>query len=182
MKRSVLRVMLFLVAGFLLRDCLSAQPSGAITSQVLRDLEQSCPQDAQFNAIHNAVVQADGRKLALDWEKMIKVDPHFSNKLSDEKITDQKASGRCWMFSGLNIFRRAAASALKSEDFEFSQSYLFFYDKLEKANIFLDAIARTRDKPYTDRTVEWLMRTPIQEGGNWLGFIELVKKYGAVPK
>lgn len=160
----------------------SAQQSKAITPQALQELELSCPRDARFNSVHNAVVQTDGRKLALDWEKMIKVDSHFSHKLSDERVADQKASGRCWMFSGLNIFRRAAAAALKSDDFEFSQSYLFFYDKLEKANIFLDAIARTKERPYTDRHVEWLMRTPVQEGGNWLGFIELVKKYGAVPK
>jgi bleomycin hydrolase len=160
----------------------SAQSQQSITPDLLQELETSCAKDAQFNTVHNAVVQADGRKIALDWEKIVKVDPHFSKRLADEKIADQKASGRCWLFSGLNIFRRAAASNLKSDEFEFSQSYLFFYDKLEKANVFLDAIARSKDKPYTDRYVEWLLRTPIQEGGNWLGFIELVKKYGAVPR
>lgn len=159
-----------------------AQETDALTAQVLQELERSCVADANFNAMHNALVQTDGRKLALDWEKIVKVDPYFSNKLEDEKVTDQKSSGRCWMFSGLNIFRRGAANVLGSGDFEFSQSYLFFYDKLEKANIFLDAITRSKVKPYTDRFVEWLFRTPIQEGGNWLGFIELVKKYGVVPK
>lgn len=159
-----------------------AQQPEAITPGILKELESSCVQDDRFLAMHHALVQTDGRKLALNSEPLIKVDSYFSNELSDEKITDQKASGRCWMFSGLNIFRREAAAALKSEEFEFSQSYLFFFDKLEKANIFLDAIARTRERPYTDRYVEWLMRTPIQEGGNWLGFVELVKKYGAVPK
>jgi bleomycin hydrolase len=160
----------------------SAQPPQPITPALLLELETSCGGDAQFNTVHNAVVQADGRKLALNWEKIVKVDPHFSKRLADEKITDQKASGRCWLFSGLNMFRRAAATTLKSDEFEFSQSYLFFYDKLEKANVFLDAIVRSREKPYTDRYVEWLLHTPIQEGGNWLGFIELVKKYGAVPR
>lgn len=159
-----------------------AQELHAITPLLLQELETSCVENAQFNAVHNALVQTDGRKLALDWEKVVKVDPYFSKKLADEQIADQKSSGRCWMFSGLNIFRREAASALKSEEFEFSQSYLFFYDKLEKANVFLEAITQSKDKPYTDRYIEWLMRTPIQEGGNWLGFIELVKKYGAVPK
>lgn len=159
-----------------------AVAQATLTPDLLEHLRRSCDADQRFRATHNALVQTDGRKLALDWEKIAGVDGHFSHRLGDEKITDQKSSGRCWMFSGLNIFRRAAVSSLKSNEFEFSQSYLFFYDKLEKANIFLDAIAKTREKPYTDRYIEWLLRTPIQEGGNWLGFVELVRKYGAVPK
>jgi bleomycin hydrolase len=135
-----------------------------------------------FKSTQHALSQVDAQKISVDWQKVISVDEHFSNKLAGQKITDQKSSGRCWMFSALNIFRREATRALNSSDIEFSQSYLFFYDKLEKANVFLEGIIRSRQKPYTDRYVEWLMRTPVQDGGNWLGFIELVKKYGVVPK
>lgn len=174
----------FVVAFLLLMSAtlVCGQPSRAITPQLLQELESSCVQDAQFRSVQHALAQTDGTRLTLAWEKIIRVDPHFSFQLPEEKIADQKATGRCWMFSGLNLFRRAAADVLKSEEFEFSQNYLFFYDKLEKANIFLSAIAATKGNPYTDRYVEWLLRTPVQEGGNWLGFTGLVHKYGVVPK
>jgi len=159
-----------------------SQHENAITPQLLLELETSCQPNAQYKSIQHALAQVDAQKISLDWQKMISVDAHFSNRLTDEKITDQKSSGRCWMFSALNIFRRAAAYHLESEEFEFSQNHLFFYDKLEKSNVFLEAIVRSRNKPPTDRYVEWLMRNPVQDDGNWLGFIELVKKYGVVPK
>jgi len=158
------------------------QKPNALTPELLSQMENSCPPDAGFKAIQHALAQTDGAKLALNWQKINAVDAHFSNRLADEEVTAQEDTGRCWMFSGLNIFRRAAAQHLSTGEFEFSQNYLFFYDKLEKSNVFLEAIIRSRAKPHSDRTVEWLMRTPVQEGGNWLGFIELVKKYGVVPK
>jgi bleomycin hydrolase len=158
------------------------QNGNAVTPQLLQEVENSCQPDAQFKSVQHALAQVDAKKISLNWQKMISVDAHFSNRLTDEKITDQKASGRCWMFSALNIFRRAAARSLTSNEVEFSQNYLFFYDKLEKSNVFLEAIIRSRNRPSTDRYVEWLMRNPVQDGGNWLGFTELVKKYGVVPK
>ena len=156
-------------------------PTG-ITPQLLGEMEGACVQDASFKAVQNSLAQVEASKVAADWQRMSSIDEHFSNKLPDETVTEQKNTGRCWMFSGLNIFRRAAAQHLGAEEFEFSQNYLFFYDKLEKSNVFLQGIIRTRDLPTTDRTVEWLMRNTVQDGGNWLGFIELVKKYGVVPK
>lgn len=154
----------------------------ALTPDRLQQLESACPQDAPFRALKNALAQTDGRKLAQDWAKTIAVDGHFSKRLDDEPVADQKASGRCWMFSGLNLFRRTAATKLGCESVELSQNFLFFYDKLEKANLYLDAIEHCRAQPYTDRRVEFLLTTPIQEGGNWQGFVDLVKKYGVVPK
>lgn len=159
-----------------------AQCSNVIDSAVLKMVESACVPDAAFKSVQNSLAQVDSTQVSLDWQKMNAVDAHFSNKLRDEAVTEQKDTGRCWMFSALNIFRRASAEHLKAEEFEFSQSYLFFYDKLEKANVFLEAIIRTRNLPYTDRKVEWLMRNIVSDGGNWLGFIELVKKYGTVPK
>jgi len=159
-----------------------AQTQTGITPQLLGEMEGACVQDASFKSVQNSLAQVEASKVAADWQKMSSIDEHFSNKLADESVTEQKSTGRCWMFSGLNIFRRAAAQHLATEEFEFSQNYLFFYDKLEKSNVFLQGIIRTRDLPTTDRTVEWLMRNTVQDGGNWLGFIELVKKYGVVPK
>jgi bleomycin hydrolase len=168
----------------LLSALLAASPllSQALTPERLAQLGASCPQDASFRALHNALAQADGRKLAQDWSRTATLDPHFTKRLPDEPVADQKATGRCWMFSGLNFFRRTAAARLGCESLEFSQSYLFFYDKLEKANLYLDAIDRSREQPHTDRRVEFLLTSPLQEGGNWQGFEDLVKKYGVVPK
>jgi len=159
-----------------------AQHEPAITPQLLLEIRASCPPDAHFKSVQHALFQVDAKKISVDREKLISVDTHFTNRLTDESITDQKSSGRCWMFSALNIFRRTAAAHLDCAEFEFSQNYLFFYDKLEKSNVFLEAVIRSRNRPSTDRYVEWLMRNPVQDGGNWLGFIELVKKYGVVPK
>lgn len=160
-------------------------PAGAqtgISGDLLRDLEKSCVVDANFRAVQNALSQTDGSRIATSWQVTTGIDAHFSHRLRDQKITDQKSSGRCWMFSALNTLRPVAARLLKADDIEFSQNYLFFYDKLEKANLFLETVDALREKPLTDRTMEFLLRQPVQDGGNWLGFIELVKKYGVVPK
>ena len=154
----------------------------ALTPDRLAQLEAACPQDAPFRALKNALAQTDARKLVQDWATTTAQDQHFTKRIPDEPIADQKSSGRCWMFSGLNLFRRTAASKLGCENLELSQNYLFFYDKLEKANLFLDAVDKSREQPPTDRRVEWLLATPVQEGGNWQGFVDLVKKYGVVPK
>ncbi len=158
------------------------QDSRGITPSLLQELRASCPDDAAFRATHNALTQADGNKLAVNKERIDRIDDYFSNRLHDESVTDQKSSGRCWMFSGLNTLRPTARKSLRISDIEFSQNYLFFFDKLEKANVYLEAIIRLRDRPVSDRTMEFLFREPVQDGGNWLGFIELIKKYGIVPK
>jgi len=175
----------FIMTLTLLAICvcgLRAQGSGSITPAVLEELERSCVPDAQLRTAQHALAQVDGNKITQNWEKIIGVDSYFSLRLKDQKITDQKQTGRCWMFSGLNIIRPIVTNRLNSEDIELSQSYLYFYEKLEKANLFLEEIIRTSDKPYTDRTVEYLLKQNVQDGQNWLGFVELVKKYGVVPK
>jgi bleomycin hydrolase len=86
------------------------------------------------------------------------------------------------MFSALNVIRPGVAGRLKAADIELSQCYVMFFEKLEKANLFLDAVISTKDRPYTDRFVESLLRQTTQDGQNWLGFVQLVEKYGVVPK
>ncbi len=160
----------------------AAQSVAHLDQKLLHDLAQSCPQDAQLKAAQNALAQVDGNKISQNWQKITSVDPYFSLRLKDQKITDQKATGRCWMFSALNIIRPMIKEKLDCEDIELSQNYLYFYEKLEKANLYLNAIIETREKPYTDRSVENLFKTTVQDGQNWLGFMGLVKKYGVVPK
>ncbi|MGA9121466.1 MAG: C1 family peptidase, partial [Bacteroidota bacterium] len=158
-----------------------AQEKTGISPSFLKELRASCPDNNAFRASRNALSQTDGRKITLDPNRINAIDTYFSNRLKDENITNQKSSGRCWMFSGLNTLRPSARKSLGINDVEFSESYLFFFDKLEKANVYLEAMIRLRDHPTTDRVLEFLLRAPVQDGGNWLGFIELIQKYGVVP-
>lgn len=106
----------------------------------------------------------------------------FSIELETGKVTDQKSSGRCWLFAGLNTLRFEVMKHLNLETFELSQNYQMFYDKLEKANYFLESILATVDQPLDSRLVMHLMANPVQDGGQWDMFCALVEKYGCVPK
>lgn len=166
----------------ILTGTLLAQESGVLTQSALDELSRSCAVDAQLRAAQNALAQVDGRTIMQSRERTVPVDTFFSIRLKDQRITDQKGSGRCWMFSGLNILRPIAARTLNCDDIELSQSYLYFFEKLERSNLYLNAIIATRDKPYTDRMVEFLLKSSVQDGENWQGFVQLVSKYGVVPQ
>jgi bleomycin hydrolase len=98
------------------------------------------------------------------------------------KATDQGRSGRCWLFAGLNVLRLAAMKKMNLEKFELSQTYLMVWDKLERANYFLEAVIETRAEPLDGRLVMWLLADPLADGGQWDMFVSLVEKYGVVPK
>jgi bleomycin hydrolase len=107
----------------------------------------------------------------------------FSNTVKPNvKITNQKSSGRCWMFAALNVVRRPFMEKYNLKDFEFSQSYLFFWDKLERFNYLLECILDTKEKDINDQTVQYLLKDPTCDGGQWDMFVNLVEKYGLVPK
>ncbi len=116
-------------------------------------------------------------------DAVAKIDHSFSVQLEENPATSQKASGRCWIFAALNTFRIEAIKRLNIESgFELSQSHISFYDKLEKANYFLENILKTLDDPTGSRIIDHLLESPIQDGGQWHMFVNLVKKYGVVPK
>lgn len=106
----------------------------------------------------------------------------FSNEIKTRGVTNQKKSGRCWMFAGLNVLRESVADKLNIENFELSQSYQMFYDKLEKANYFLESIIETAKEDIHSRVVMWLLSKPIEDGGQWGMFADLIEKYGIMPK
>lgn len=108
--------------------------------------------------------------------------PVFSIDLTKDKVSNQKASGRCWMFAALNTFRHKMISDFQLEDFELSQAYTFFWDKYEKSNWFLEQILATADLELTSRKVKFLLDTPQQDGGQWDMVVSLFEKYGVVPK
>ena len=108
--------------------------------------------------------------------------PVFSLDLTKDKVSDQKASGRCWMFVALNTFRHKMIAGFQLEDFELSQAHTFFWDKYEKSNWFLEQVLATADQELTSRKVKFLLDTPQQDGGQWDMVVSLFEKYGVVPK
>ncbi|WP_306319743.1 MULTISPECIES: aminopeptidase C [unclassified Streptomyces] len=132
--------------------------------------------------MQNAVTQTPVDDIALDRRIVTAVDHSVSHHLDDWKVTNQKRSGRCWMFAGLNLLRVGAAEKLGVKDFEFSQNYVLWWDKFERANYFLESVIDTSDRPVDDRTVAGLLADPISDGGQWNMFVALVAKHGLVPK
>ncbi|HLL08322.1 MAG TPA: C1 family peptidase, partial [Nocardioidaceae bacterium] len=118
----------------------------------------------------------------LDREVVTGIDHSVSHLLDDWKPTDQAKSGRCWLFAGLNLLRVGAARAMNLKDFEFSQNHIMYWDKLERANYFLEAMIETAERDIDDRTVAQLMTTVADDGGQWNMFVALVRKHGLVPK
>jgi bleomycin hydrolase len=159
-----------------------AEKSSGLTPDVLKKLQASFKLDAQARALMNAITNNDVKGLALSRDLYNKHDDLFNYKIDAKGITDQQKSGRCWLFAGLNIMRPALIKKYNLSGFEFSQNHLFFWDKLEKANMFLEAVIETRDKPIEDRELEVLLKDPVPDGGWWSYVVSLIEKYGAVPK
>ncbi|WP_229377345.1 aminopeptidase C [Streptomyces sp. VRA16 Mangrove soil] len=132
--------------------------------------------------MQNAVTRTPVDDIALDRRIVTAADHSVSHLLDDWKVTDQKRSGRCWMFAGLNLLRVGAAEKLGVKDFEFSQNYVLWWDKFERANYFLESIVETSGRDVEDRTVALLLQDPISDGGQWNMFVALIAKHGLVPK
>jgi bleomycin hydrolase len=149
--------------------------------KILKTLNQQPSHDIA-EVMRNAIIANGIEKVAFNNSSRIGLQNNFSNEIKTGKITSQEKSGRCWMFAGLNLFRSKITKKLNTDDFEFSQNYLMFFDKLEKANFFLESIIKTASDDIYSRIVMWLLRDPLQDGGQWDMFVNLIDKYGAVPK
>ena len=172
----------FLLAALLLSVGAFAQnPKGGISAEMLSDLAASYQGNGTDKALRNALNSASINVLAASADKMAMMDTHFSDEVKTKGRTNQLSSGRCWLFTGLNVLRARMIEKHDLGAFTFSQNYLFFYDQLEKANLFLQGIIDTADKPLEDRTVDWLFSNPIGDGGQFTGVSNLVMKYGVVP-
>lgn len=133
---------------------------------------------AMENAIsHNGLLASLEKRSAA-----VENTPVFSLDLTKDKVGNQKASGRCWMFAALNTFRHKMIAGFQLEDFELSQAHTFFWDKYEKSNWFLEQVIATADQELTSRKVKFLLDTPQQDGGQWDMVVSLFEKYGVVPK
>ncbi len=154
-----------------------------ITPEVLKTLESSQTHTPADRALRNAISSNGINKMALDMQHASAVpDTYFSLETKNSGISDQQSSGRCWLFTGLNVLRHQAMKKLGTPNFFFSQIYCFFYDQLEKSNLFLQGIIDTRKQAIDDREVVWLFQNPLSDGGTYTGVADLVSKYGVVPQ
>ncbi|MBO7307606.1 MAG: C1 family peptidase [Alistipes sp.] len=161
---------------------LSAQQNnGGISEAMLADIRASYTEDAADRAARNAMAQTPIATLATNADNLAMIDTNFSHRVKTKGITDQHQSGRCWLFTGLNVLRAQMIEEYDLDGLTFSHNYLFFYDQLEKCNLFLQAVIDTKHLKMDDRQVEWLFKNPLSDGGQYTGVSNLIMKYGVVP-
>lgn len=153
-----------------------------LTKEFTDQLYANYEANVKYAALENTVTH-NGIHASLETrQSAVENTPVFSLDLTKDKVTNQKASGRCWMFAALNTFRHKMISSFQLEDFELSQAHTFFWDKYEKSNWFLEQVIATADQELTSRKVAFLLQTPQQDGGQWDMVVSLFEKYGVVPK
>ncbi|MDE2127940.1 MAG: C1 family peptidase [Armatimonadetes bacterium] len=155
---------------------------GVLCPEDIAAFQKAFRSDPRYAAAMNSITKTSLRAVITRRAAVVRTNHTFSHMVKSGSSTSQNGSGRCWMFAGLNSFRMAAAAEMNLEEFEFSENYVMFWDKLEKANYFLENILKTLDEPTDSRLIAWLLGGPVQDGGQWDMFVSLVKKYGLVPK
>lgn len=169
-----------MMAAFMLPA--NAQDSnGGISKDMLRVIQQSQQRTPADKALFNALAANSIDALAANHANKGSLDTYFSIETPSQSITDQKQSGRCWMFSGFNVLRSEFAERTDSLTVNLSHDYLFLWDQLEKANLFLQGVIDCADKPIDDERVRFFFKSPINDGGTYCGVADLVAKYGLVP-
>ena len=153
-----------------------------IKKEHLDKLLKEVKKDKSLTVARHALSKMDIYSIAHTQDNAKEMDFNFSLEVKTLSATNQKASGRCWIFAATNVLREMIAKELNLADFELSQSYIAFYDKLEKLNLTLEIIIELLDKDYDDRTLQFILKGGIGDGGQWDMFVNVVKKYGLCPK
>ena len=153
-----------------------------LTAGHLELLRKEFVENPAYRLAQNAVTRVAVDDVAISREIVNSTDHSLSTLLDDWKVTNQERSGRCWLFAGLNLLRVGAMKKMGLKDFEFSQNYAMFWDKIERANYFLEAVIETADRDADDRTVAYLLQSVADDGGQWNMFVAIVAKHGLVPK
>ena len=179
-KMMMMAAMLLLTAGAFAQKP-AGDPKGGISADLLKEIAKGYEGTATDKALQNALNAAGIATLSAKAGNLANMDTHFSDMVRTKGRTDQKSSGRCWLFTGLNVMRAKMIDKFDLGAFTFSQNYVFFYDQLEKANLFLQGIIDTKDLPFEDRKVDWLFANPLSDGGQFTGVSNLIMKYGVVP-
>ena len=157
--------------------------SKAISQEQLQNFQADLDKHEGHEVNERAVTKNGILSVSADYRSEVAMDRVFSIDIDTGKVADQKRSGRCWMFAALNTMRHSMREKLHmKDDFELSQNYTFFWDKLEKSNYFLENVLQTAELPTSVRKVAWLMQTPQQDGGQWDMLVALIQKYGVVPQ
>ena len=177
MKRSTFFI------GAMIFAALSAGASGkgGISPDMLGRLKSAQDRSVSTRALRNAISTNDIDKIASNPDSKNGFNTHFSDRVKSKGITNQQRSGRCWLFTGLNVLRSQIMEQHDMPELKLSQSYNFFYDQLEKANLFLQGMIDLADRPADDKTVDWLFHNPINDGGQYTGLSDNLMKYGIVP-
>jgi len=153
-----------------------------ISEDFYEKMETAARENKIDNIVRNSILNVGLDETALDYRSKTNMQHTFSIELKTGKITYQNKSGRCWLFAGLNTMRYRIMQKLNLKNFELSQAYQMFFDKLEKANYFLENILETLDEKKDSRLLMWLLKMPLNDGGQWDMFTSIVQKYGVVPK
>ncbi len=135
-----------------------------------------------LKSLQNAVLKNGIKNATFNSDAVIRDIHVYSENIETGKVANQKSSGRCWMFAALNTFRHKLNKDFNMPEFELSQTYTFFWDKLEKSNYFLESIIKTADEDLDSRLVHHLLAVPQQDGGQWDMLVSIIQKYGVVPK
>ena len=168
------------ICAILLAQLSSAQN---ITENDLKEIRSTFKAEGQTKAIQNALTNnKDIRSITLNREIQGKTDHYFKYRVDVSGITDQKSSGRCWMFTSMNVLRPSIMEKYNISQFDFSHNFLYFWDIFEKSNLFLENIIATTTSPYDDRMVVELLKSPVSDGGVWNLYFNLAEKYGVIPK
>jgi bleomycin hydrolase len=181
--KTTIRITIWVVVSSLIGLASLAQAGkGGLSGDMIGEIRSSLDMDNHTRAMYNAITNNDINKLALNRDILKDHNEVFSHKIKAKGICNQKSSGRCWLFAGLNIMRPAVIEKYKLDSFEFSQNYLAFWDKMEKANCFLEQMIDLCDRDLLDRELEILLRSPFGDGGYWKYVVDLIEKYGVVPE
>lgn len=160
---------------------LSAAPKGGISPDMMTRLRASYANSPTDRALRNALGATSIDKVAANADNNADLSATMSHRVKSRGITDQKSSGRCWLFTGLNVLRSQMMAQHDLPELKLSQNYNFFYDQLEKSNLFLQSIIATAADSMSNRRVEWLFQNPLSDGGQYTGLSDLIMKYGVVP-
>ena len=155
---------------------------GALTPEQISKIRSEFKLDGHLRSMRNALTNTGIRDMAKNRDILADHNDKFSHKIKTKGISNQKSSGRCWMFAGFNTIKPILMNNLDLGDFEFSQIYLQFWDKMEKANSFLEYMIEYRDRDLQDREMVFLFQSPAPDGGYWENFADLVTKHGVIPR
>ena len=180
-KGTGMRLLAALLTAILIGSPVLADDAGSVSPDLMKQFESRYNASGDHTAIRNAIANNKLSDLALNRDLIVKDNDYMDLKLKTAGITNQRSSGRCWLFAGLNVFAPDVMTKLNLSEFEFSQTYLTFYDKIEKANLFLEQIIAFRDLPIDDRKMQLVIESPFGDGGWWPYMIGLIQKYGVAP-